>query len=402
MMFRISLRSAFRNRRRTLLSITLIVLGTAILFSLGGFVSFINGSVRNAIVQYVGGLQIGDEGFWSKTAPPREYLITPAERSNVEALLATIPQVTSVSGQIEIQAQMKFGRASQIVFGLGIEPERSTFSSYRVLRGRDLGPEDTKSLLVGHLLAEAYGMEIGDTITLLATTARGAFNTIRLQIIGTMRMPTETDEAFTVLFTQATARDLLRTSGIDKLVVALTNLEAADTVAELLRERLPLIREDLALKRWDELSPEFHQTRKLFRFILGAVGTAIGLLVFFVILEVLTMSFLERTREFGTTRAIGTQRGQIFRQLLMEAALFALLGAGLGVCLGYGLTAIMNGANILWRIPGEIDPTAIRIMPRLSHAILPSLIALCSTLLSAWFPAVSVTRKPIVDALRTT
>jgi len=402
MIFRIALRNAFRNKRRTTLSLLIIALGTGLLFTLGAFVTFINTAMRDGTVEYVGSLQIADTGFWNQNSAVKETVISPDEREELEQLLREVPGVRQVAGQIEVQAQLQYGRASQIVYGVAVEPDRAVFSAYQVAQGAPLAPGDRGNLLVGESLAMAYGIEVGDYVTLLASTIAGAFNTARLQVTGLIRMSTETDEAFTVVFSTTTAQDLLRMRGVNKLVVALDDLDEAGRVAALLSEPIQRIRSTFSPRTWDQLSPEFLQTRSLFQFILGSVSLAIFVLVFFVILEVLTMSFLERTREIGTIRAIGTQRSQVFRQLIAESVLLALLGALGGAVIGIGLSTAINAAGVLWHVPGEIEPTLIRVILSPAGFVLPLCMALVSTLVSAVFPAVRTTRRSVVDALRTT
>ncbi len=49
------------------------------------------------------------------------------------------------------------------------------------------------------------------------------------------------------------------------------------------------------------------------------------------------MTVLERTRELGMLRALGSTRAMITRSVVMEAAVLGLLGSALGVLFGYGM-----------------------------------------------------------------
>lgn len=63
-----------------------------------------------------------------------------------------------------------------------------------------------------------------------------------------------------------------------------------------------------------------------------------------VIINSLLMSTTERTREIGTMRAIGAQRGFVVRMFTIEALVTALIFGGLGVLLG-ALTVLAVGAG---------------------------------------------------------
>jgi putative ABC transport system permease protein len=111
------------------------------------------------------------------------------------------------------------------------------------------------------------------------------------------------------------------------------------------------------------------------------------------------MSFLERTREVGTIRAIGTNRSQVFRIFIMEGVILGALGGVVGVALGTALGLWLNNAAIRWLPPGALDPEPVRIALTLSVAVVPFLTALGSTFLGTLYPAWKTAQKNIVEAL---
>ncbi len=116
-------------------------------------------------------------------------------------------------------------------------------------------------------------------------------------------------------------------------------------------------------------------------------------------MQVLTMSFMERTREVGTIRAIGTQRRQVFLIFLSEGILLGLCGGLLGVLLGLGLGGLVNISDIGWMYPGATEPAPVRIQLQIANGIVPFLVALLSALFSTLYPAVHAARTNIVEAL---
>jgi putative ABC transport system permease protein len=116
-------------------------------------------------------------------------------------------------------------------------------------------------------------------------------------------------------------------------------------------------------------------------------------------MQVLTMSFMERTREVGTIRAVGTKRWQVFNGFLLEAALLGVLGGVLAIALGFGLGAAVNAAHLGWMYPSATEPEPVGIQLALGNGIVPFLVAVLSAVLSAIYPALHAARTNVVKAL---
>ena len=75
------------------------------------------------------------------------------------------------------------------------------------------------------------------------------------------------------------------------------------------------------------------QVNQLLSLVYALLGLAVVIAVLGIV-NTLLLSVLERTREIGLLRAIGTGRGQVRRIVRIEALLIAMFGALLGVGLG--------------------------------------------------------------------
>jgi len=107
-----------------------------------------------------------------------------------------------------------------------------------------------------------------------------------------------------------------------------------------------------------------------------------------VIMNIMLVSVVERTREIGVRRAIGATRKNIRRQFLMEAVLLSLGGGILGVLLGIGIAKAISTFSPM--------PTLVR--PTLVAAGL--LISVVTGMVAGVIPAVRASRLPPVEALR--
>ena len=82
---------------------------------------------------------------------------------------------------------------------------------------------------------------------------------------------------------------------------------------------------------------------------LNSVSIVAVLVLFFVILigvvNTMRMSIRERTREIGTNRAIGMQRGDVRSVFVLEIVFLAILSCVVGILLAYGLMGILGQIN---------------------------------------------------------
>lgn len=67
------------------------------------------------------------------------------------------------------------------------------------------------------------------------------------------------------------------------------------------------------------------------------------------IMNIMTVSVMERTREIGILKAIGAKNRNILTMFLAEAALIGLVGGLLGVPTGYGLAHVLSYALSAFR-----------------------------------------------------
>ncbi len=138
---------------------------------------------------------------------------------------------------------------------------------------------------------------------------------------------------------------------------------------------------DEALSFWDRIS------RILFLALPGLV--AISLVVGgIVIMNIMLVSVMERTREIGVRKAIGARRRDILSQVLIESITLSGVGAVLGVLIGVGLTYLVAAFSPL---PAAIDGKWIALGVSLGLVV---------GIVSGVYPASQASKLVPVDALR--
>lgn len=397
----IPLRSLLRNRRRTILSVAIIGLGTAISLFVYGFLEDARLQIQATTVDEYGNLQIASPDLWNDTADGYDYLISPETEGKVLALLDEHSGITGVTSQLQFPGLLAAGNRTQVVRITAQIPENPTLNADRlVVEGRTLEPSDVASVLIGRSLAERLGVGIDDVVTLTLTTVDGAYNATPLRIVGVYRFTSEQVELRTLFMPQAFAQILLNTAGVDRLIVGLADIGSTDRAAAAIERQLTDAGLTLEVRTWYELSPIYRQLSGFFDILFGFLTLAVFILVFFIILQVLTLAFLERTREIGTVRALGTTRGQVLGQLLVESGWLALIGSLAGVAAGLLIGLGFNALGIEWRPPGTVEASVLSVRLTWLTAVPPFIVSLIATLLSAIFPAIQTSGLRVVDALR--
>jgi len=135
------------------------------------------------------------------------------------------------------------------------------------------------------------------------------------------------------------------------------------------------------LSFWDNIS------RVLFTALpaLVAVSLVVGGIV---IMNIMLVSVMERTREIGIRKAIGARRRDILAQVLIESITLSLVGAIFGVLVGAGLTWLVAALSPL---PGAIDIKWVSLGVGLGVFV---------GVVSGVYPASRASRLDPVDALR--
>ena len=397
----IPLRSLLRNRRRTLLSVAIIALGTAISFFVYGFLENSRLQIQASTVSEYGNLQIASPKLWDDTADGYDYLIPLETEARVLDLLGNHETITGITSQIQFPGLIAAGNQTQVVRITAQVPGNDTLNADSfVFEGRPLEPTDVAAILMGRSLAEHLGLGVGDVVTLTLTTVDGAYNATPLQIVGIYRFASEQVELQSLFMPQTFAQLLLNTRGIDRIIVNLESIASTDAVGATIQQQLDDAGLALRVRTWYDLSPIYQQLSGFFDILFGFLTLAIFVLVFFIILQVLTLAFLERTREIGTIRALGTTQGQVLGQLLLESGWLALIGSLTGIIIGFLLGLGFNALGIEWRPPGTVDANVLSVQATFLTALPPFIVSVIATLLSSVFPAIQGSRLRVVDALR--
>jgi putative ABC transport system permease protein len=258
-----------------------------------------------------------------------------------------------------------------VVYGIDRESFRAVSGGFVFLQGHDMeGPDD---LLVDDWAVKAKHIKLGDTYNLLNHD---------WHVAGII----EHGKGARLFVPLATLQDLVGAHDKASIFLLLcTRPEHTEDVMEELRHVLP----GYTLRPLKDFLSLMTATNipGLQSFIHAMIGlaVAIGLLVIFLTMYT---TVIERTRDIGTLKALGADRGFIIRALISESTALCVLGIAAGI----GLSYLVRAAFL-----AGFPTLSILITPKWVAAAAG--IALGGAILGASYPAWMASRKDPVEAL---
>ncbi len=178
---------------------------------------------------------------------------------------------------------------------------------------------------------------------------------------------------------------LIRTADEQQMARALLEVEAIMRVRHRLRPDQP---NDFALDTADDSMSFWTRITQILYFtfpVLVGIALVVGGMV---IMNIMLVSVMERTREIGMRMAIGARRRDIVFQVLVESATLSGFGALVGIGIGIGLAQVVRAISPL---PATLSPTWMIVSILLGAGV---------GIIAGLYPAIRASRLDPVVALR--
>ena len=405
MLLRLASRNLWRNRRRTLLTLSAMVVSLALLtLSLGVFSGMLVDILSSTTEQYHGHLVINADGYLDDRDMYRNFPDDPELFSKLQQ----DPAVRGFSPRIRGFGLVSHAQSSYPAELLGIHPQLEknvTNLHTKLMAGEFPTDEDAEGAVLGSGLAKKLGVEPGDELVFVTQAADGSIGNDLLIVRAIFRTGHSGHDNSLVLVPQRWLQQTMALEGkLHEIALAVTDpLLAAEDAARL----SPLLPEGLVATDWGALLPEMREAIASFdvsRFIFVIIlyfATGLG------ILNTVFMSVMERTREFGILMALGMRPLQIRLIVLLECLLLGLIGTALGLVIGLLLSSYMAMVGIdlsAWITPvtyagGTIQPRLKAIFEQ-RNFIDPAYLLLLISLLAGFLPARRAARLQPVVAIK--
>lgn len=363
----LAVKNIFRNKIRSGLTMLGVGLGVALFVTVTSYSRNLKDQLQDTVTKHFD-LIIQAKGASS----PLASRLTPTEYRQLEKIKGIEALPSIVIGAIKTKKNPYFLIA-------GISSLEPLLNSLVVIDGRVFDP-GRKELLLGRRAMRRLHLQKGDTLDLADQET--------FTIVGSYTTGSRFFDKGAVLPLPAARRLLKRGDDINLALALITPGHRPADVAEAIRRAVPSVS---PLKSKDLLG-EIRLFQVIDQFAWGLSSIALIIACVFVI-NTLTMSVYERTREIGILMAVGWSRWMITRIILVESILLCLAGGLAGVGLGLMFLFLFNLSNVT-----GLDWVAAAISPVTMGQSM--VLAVLMGVVSALYPVLVASRLSPAQAIR--
>ena len=329
----IAWRNIWRNKLRSSIIIFAVVIGLfGGLAAAGIMKGMVFDMVKNTIETQVSDIQIHKEQYSLNNEI--EYYIKNSDQKVSEIL--KLEKVRAVCQRTKI-----FGMAATVSTGTGVlingvEPEKERLVTNISEKFTDslstyFTSEKKNRILISQKLAKKLNVRIKSKIIITFQDFEGNLTGASFKVEGIYKTHNALFDEQNV-FVKKTDLDrllLMPENASHEIAVLLNkNMNASQQVASIKK-----ITPNLQVESWGDIDPYLKLTTSLTSYMLIIFMSIIMLALGFAIVNTMLMVILERTKELGMIMAIGMNRFKVFKMIMYETTMLALVGAVFGIAI---------------------------------------------------------------------
>ncbi len=337
MIFKLAWRNIFRNKRRSLITISSIIF--AVIFSVlmrslqhGAY----DNMLKNIVGNYQGYVQVHYKGFWDEKTIDNSFYIHDLDT------LERNKYIQYINPRIEGYALASFKKESKpvIVLGIDLAKERHTIQlQNKVIKGSFI-QENEEGIIIGKGLQKIMNLQINDSLVFLSQGYQGSLASGIYPVVGIIDLKTPELNKRTVIMNLNQTQTFF---GLENMattaVIGPVNGDWEKAEFEL---NQVLDTQNLEVMNWQEMLPELKQ--------LITVDRAGGTFVLIILYSILTFSLFgtvlmlaeERNFEFGVLIALGMAKSKIIQTTILETLIMALVGVLSGLIITLPIVIYFN------------------------------------------------------------
>jgi putative ABC transport system permease protein len=400
---KVAWRNIFRQRRRTILTVLTMCGG----FTLSAIsIGWMDGTYNRIIDMFtrnrLGHVQVHAQGYLDKPSLYKRIL----DYDRVGQLIGQIRGVEAWTPRLYSAGLASVGEKTAGVRIIGIDPQRESVTTRfekKIVEGKSFSPVASHEAILGKGVAKTLKAETGDEIVIVSQGADGSIANDLYTIVGLLESgdPASDQTAF-YLHLQDAQELLVLEDAVHEIAVVAANLGQVSRLTEEIRQALD--DPQLGVAPWQEFARSFYVAMKADREGGWIMLFIVILIVAIGVLNTVLMTVLERTREYGVLRAVGTRPLQVFRLVVWEVAFMATIGIAAGFCLSLPVNYLLSQYGIPMPLTftyGGVEFTHYYAEVNAHSLYLPAITVALAAMIVSIFPAIRAAKIAPARALRT-
>lgn len=399
---KIAFRNMLRQKRRTALT-SLTMIGGFILSAVS--IGWSDGTYSYIINMFtsdrLGQIQVHKSG----------YLDEPSIYDRIEDYAGIGKTIQSVEGvrawapRVYAAGLVSLGDKTAGVRLTGMDPvleEKATGFQRKVVEGSPLS-DAPNEVLLGKGLKRIIGADVGDEIVLLTQAADGSMANDVFRIAGIVDVGDEISNRLGLYLNLSDAQNFLVIgSDVHEIVVLVDNLKRVGAITGSIRAKLE--NPDLEVLPWQEFARPFYEAMRADQ---QGMWISLGIILLIVavgVLNTVLMSVLERRREYGLLKAIGTRPATIYGLVLAELLEIVVVSVALGGILSIGVNWVLSiyGVPIPMAVSyGGVQFDRMYTEINARSLYIPAVTVALSAIFVGIFPAMNAAKTEPARAMRT-
>jgi len=402
--FKFAVKNVTANKKRTLITIAVIVIGLCAINIGKGIMSGMQKESELGVTEgRTGEIQIHKQGYFDASELTMlDYAINNASRLQDE--LRKIEGIEHVAGRIQFGGLFAKGdEIAVVVFCKAVDIANEVNVCPRIkdniIEGRFLTVDDQNGAVIASGLQKGVGANLGDFIIIVANTKDGYQNAIELKVVGVIKEKAAQANTRLVYLPMEKAQELLY-MGDEVTEIVMKTIENSDI--DVLNQRLNHLLKSKGLESntWMDVSAFFVGVMEKQNAVVFALCLIFYCIVISSITNTMVLTLFERKKEIGTMMAIGIKARDVMRLIIMESTIIGFIGSLIGVLLSAAVIEFMNRVGMSYQLPSATALVTIRPLINLSFMLLSFGLGVLSAIVGSIYPARKVLQVNPIDALR--
>jgi ABC-type lipoprotein release transport system permease subunit len=401
-MLKIAFRNIFRQKRRTVLT-ALSMFGGFVMAAF--FIGWSDGMYNNIIDMFtrnrMGHIQVHQKNYLDR---PSLYK-TVDNLPEVEKILSETENVESWAPRLYSAGLASVGEKTAGVRIIGIDPQkedRTTSFSKKVTQGRLFSGSAVGEVILGKGLAKILKAGLDDEVIIVSQAADGSIANDMYKIVGLVDSGDEIGDRIAFYLPMAAAQELLVLEGrVHEVALTVNHLDDVEPVCSRLQQTIDLSVH--SVDPWQEFARAFYIAMKADKQGMWIMLVIIVLVVAIGVLNTVLMSVLERRREYGVLKAVGTKPSQIIKMVLMEVNVLGVFCILAGTVVGLILNYIFSVYG--YTLPEPLSYGGMKFQHMLAEVnfrsfYIPAITVFVSATLVSLFPAIKAAHTDPARSMR--